>query len=214
MRRRCASHDRRQTAFAAKRGDSRGARTAAWPSRLRRCGAGRIDAPAYLDLLARLYGFHQLFEAEFVKAPPVLADAINLANRRRSELIAGDLGALGIAGGVADLSLCPTLPRCLTEPQWLGALYVTEGPTLGGAQIARALARAGFAREQRQFCEAYGERRGWMWRTFLDRLEAHADDSEAAVQAENSAQTTFDVFEAWMLNWQGAADFTLSSTAV
>ena len=176
--------------------------------------AGRLDASAYRDLLARLYGFHQPFEAEFINAPLAMADAINLANRRRSDAIAGDLGSLGIAGDVAALPKCRTLPHCVSEPQWLGALYVIEGSTLGGAQIARALERAGFAREQLQFFEAYGERRGWMWRTLLDRLERHAGDNEAAAQAEISAQATFDAFEAWMLNWQGAAGVTLSSTAV
>ena len=167
--------------------------------------AGRLDMCAYRDLLARLYGFHQPFEAEFVKAPPAMADAIALASRRRSEALAEDLCSLGLAGGVTALPLSRALPSCVSEPQWLGALYVTEGSTLGGAQIARALERAGFTSAQRRFFEAYGERRGWMWRTLLDRLESHADDSDAAAQAESSAQALFEAFEAWMRDWRGAA---------
>jgi len=41
----------------------------------------------------------------------------------------------------------------------LGALYVTEGSTLGGTEIERALTRAGVPAARRHFFTAYGERR-------------------------------------------------------
>lgn len=166
--------------------------------------AGRLDPAAYGDLLGRLYGFHRRFEAGFADAPPEMAEAIELHARARSQALARDLGELGQATRVDALPLCQTLPCLTTEPQWLGALYVTEGSTLGGAQIARALAEAGFASGQRQFFEAYGERRSAMWRSFLARLDRHADDEQAASDAEQAALAAFDAFETWMRDWRGA----------
>lgn len=167
--------------------------------------AGRLDARAYRDLLARLYGFHQPFEAEFAKAPPDMARAIELGSRRRSQALVQDLRSLGFAADETELPLCRALPNCICEPEWLGALYVTEGSTLGGAPIARALEQAGFTTAQRRFFEAYGERRGAMWRTLLARLESHADDPGAAKKVERSAQALFEAFEVWMRDWDGAA---------
>jgi heme oxygenase len=166
--------------------------------------AGRLGASAYRDLLARLYGFHRRFEAGFAEAPAEMADAIELRARARSEALARDLESLGSASHVETLPLCEAVPSLETEPQWLGALYVTEGSTLGGAAIARALAASGFKSDQRHFFEAYGDRRSQMWRSFLARLERHAGDEAAAREAQSAAQSAFDAFETWMRDWRSA----------
>ena len=167
--------------------------------------AGRVGPDDYCDMLARLYGFHKAFEAGFAAAPTDMAEAIELSTRTRSRHLQEDLVAFGLGAHIADLPLCPTPPRGPSEPQWLGALYVTEGSTLGGTEIGRTLERAGFPDNRRHFFTAYGERRSEMWRGFLARLETHADDPAAADAAEAAALDAFARFEAWMADWQGAA---------
>jgi heme oxygenase len=166
--------------------------------------SGKIAANDYRDLLARLYGFHRGFEVDFARAPVAMAQAIALPQRARAAALAEDLRALGLAGEIEALPLCPAPLGLETEPQWLGALYVSEGSTLGGAAIARALAQAGFGVEQRHFFEAYGAQRSQMWRSFLARLECHAHDHVAAAEAQSAAKATFAAFERWMRDWRGA----------
>lgn len=162
--------------------------------------SGEITPSAYRDLLTRLYGFQAPFEAAAERAPRELRDAIDMAARAKTTLIAADLAALGFAGRLEDLPRCETLPEWGDEAEWLGALYVTEGSTLGGAQIAKALARSPHpeTREARRFFLAYGEKRGQMWRSLLDRLETLADDEAADSRSRLAAATTFAAFEAWM----------------
>ena len=164
--------------------------------------SGRIAASDYRDLLARLYGFHCGFEADFASAPATMAEAIALPARRRSARLAEDLRALDIADAIEALPLCPAPLALETEPQWLGALYVTEGSTLGGVAISRALAQAGFTAAQRRFFEGYGALGSQMWRSFLARLETHAHDPRAAAEAQQAAQAAFAAFEAWMARWR------------
>ncbi len=167
--------------------------------------SGRIAARDYRDLLARLYGFHRGFEADFDRAPAEMAEAVALPARRRSAALAEDLRALGFGDDIEALPLWSAPLALETEPQWLGALYVSEGATLGGAAISRALAEAGFGSAQRHFFEGYGERRSTMWRNFLARLETHAHIPEAAAAAEQAAQATFVAFEEWMTRWADQA---------
>ena len=84
-------------------------------------------------------------------------------------------------------------------------MYVTEGSTLGGAQIARALENIRPDGKGRRFFLAYGERRSEMWRLFVARLESIGDDPAAAAAAEISALRTFEEFETWMRDWRDAA---------
>jgi len=166
---------------------------------------GRIGEADYRDLLARLYGFHEAFEAGFAAAPAALAAAIDLPARHRAAHLTQDLADFGLATRIGALPLCPSPPRPPSEPQWLGALYVTEGSTLGGTEIERALTRAGVPAARRHFFTAYGERRSQMWRQFLDRLETHAADDVAAQAVEAAALDAFAQFETWMAGWRGAA---------
>ena len=172
----------------------------------RAAAAGSLTLAEYRDLLARLFGFHEAFDAAFPSAPAAFARAIDLHARSRSEALAQDLAALGVAPRIPALPLCATAPRPKSEPQWLGALYVTEGSTLGGAQIARALEALGIGEDGRRFFTAYGDLRSAMWRLFLARLETWAEDPEASAEVEASALAAFESFEVWMRDWAGAAE--------
>lgn len=168
--------------------------------------SGHIALPAYRDLLARLYGFHRAFDAAFATAPAELAEAIRLPARARSADLLRDLVALG-AEEVEALPICMGAPQPRSEAEWLGALYVTEGSTLGGAQIARSLQGLVTGEDGRRFFLAYGERRSEMWRLFLARLETFGANPEAASDVEAAAVRTFEAFENWMRDWRGAAQW-------
>ena len=158
---------------------------------------GDIAQADYVDLLARLYGFHRPFERA-ARA----AGAFDLAGRGRADMLAADLAALGVGAG--GLPTCADVPVAGGGPGWLGALYVVEGSTLGGVPIARALGQA-YPEDQRRFFLGYGERQGAMWRDLVARLETLAGDDAAADAAVAAAQGTFALFEDWMRDWRGAA---------
>ena len=85
----------------------------------------------------------------------------------------------------------------------LGALYVVEGSTLGGLQIARAL--KGYIGDEsgagRSFFLGRGEQRSAMWSAFL-KTGTLAEAAEQARDAIDSAAATFATFEAWMADWK------------
>jgi heme oxygenase len=90
--------------------------------------------------------------------------------RRKASLILADLRALG---GLPAPPLRP-FPGLAgwRAGDALGALYVLEGATLGGAVLARRLGDLGLCRERGgRFLDPYGEERGRMWRLFLEALE-------------------------------------------
>ena len=115
-----------------------GARAAAPPARLRR-PAGRHDrarrlrrpAAPPVRLPPRRRG------ERWRGAPSLRPFGIDLAARRRSALLLDDLAFLGAPA--APLPAPPVLPALRSAAQALGCLYVTEGSTLGGRELARRL---------------------------------------------------------------------------
>jgi heme oxygenase len=113
-----------------------------------------------------------------------------------------------------DPSAAATLPlwrpsfRLVSKGSLLGALYVLEGSTLGGVQIARALEDRvdGDLGKARLFFVGRGERQGTMWRELVEELESLRDDDEEAMRAEDAAVTTFKAFEDWMAGWRTEVD--------
>jgi heme oxygenase len=165
--------------------------------------AGAISRSDYRDLLARLYGFHIAFDAEMTKAPLDLARALDLAGRGRAGLIADDLAGLGAEPRrIAALPRCLGLPALRSEGDFLGALYVVEGSTLGGQFIARALEAA--VGDNRRFFLGHGGEHGRLWRSFVARLDRLDAEPALAADAERSALAAFAAFERWMANWRGA----------
>jgi heme oxygenase len=165
--------------------------------------AGTISTEAYRDLLARLYGFHAAFEDRMRAAPEAFARWIELPARARAGLIVEDLLALGAARETIDtLPRCEELPPLRGEGDRLGALYVVEGSTLGGAFIAKALTRS--AANARRFFGGHGVNHGRLWRNLVKALDQLDDIPEEADLAERAALSTFAAFERWMTNWEGA----------
>jgi heme oxygenase len=171
--------------------------------------AGTIEVSDYRRLLVRLYGFHRPFEDIARLAADVFRIDLDMSARSRLPLLLADLQAIGLnPNAAATLPLWRPSVRLVSKGSLLGALYVLEGSTLGGVQIARALKhRVGNGLGNALlFFVGREERRGAMWRELLEELESLREDDEEAMRAEDAAVTTFKSFEDWMAGWRTEVD--------
>ncbi len=171
--------------------------------------AGTIETPDYRRLLVRLYGFHRPFEDLARSAMDVFGIDLDMSARARSPLLLADLQAIGLAPNTAaTLPLWRPSVRLGSKGSVLGALYVLEGSTLGGVQIARALkTRVGNGLGKALlFFVGRGARQGAMWRDLLEELKSLREDDDEAMQAEDAAVATFKAFEDWMAGWRTEVD--------
>jgi heme oxygenase len=156
---------------------------------------GRLDRAGYAALLRRMLGFHRAVEAALDAAPSLSPWGIDVAGRRRAWLIEADLLALGVPGEAPPLTPLPPLDSAARA---LGCLYVTEGSTLGGRQLARALdGLLPPGPEGRRFLLGHGEAHAAMWRTCCQALEACGADPDRRAEMLAAAAATFAAFEAW-----------------
>ena len=166
--------------------------------------SGAIARADYGLLLARLWGFHTAFEQVLEDASRTLGLAIDMKARARAPMLEEDLATLGYSAlQIARLPRCDAMLRLRNAPECLGALYVVEGSTLGGLQIARALCGLfdGEDGAGRKFFLGYGAAHGAMWRGFLDQLDVLSGDEAREAQAIEGAVRTFADFESWMNGW-------------
>ena len=158
---------------------------------------GSITAEDYVQLLARLLGFHRAYEAALAEACIEAVDA-SLLPVKRSESLALDLAALGVEHAtIAHLPVCAKIARPSNRAELLGARYVVEGSALGGQLIARALEQS-FGDNRRFFLFQPGTE----WRALTGLLEALAEDPAAVEAAAKAASTIFLNFEIWMDGWK------------
>jgi heme oxygenase len=159
--------------------------------------AGTIGPDAYADLLRRLFAFHRAVEQALAAASPLHEFGIDIAARRRSSLLLDDLAFLGAAA--APLPAPPILPALGSAAQALGCLYVTEGSTLGGRELARRLDHllAPGSAEGRRFLLGHGPHHGTMWREFCAALELCGGIPERRAEMIGTALAVFAVFGSW-----------------
>lgn len=158
-------------------------------------------------VLGRMHSFWTTAEAgldAWAAARPDDATDVDWAARRRADLFAADLDALGARthGGPG-----PDLPAPASTDEALGTMYVLEGSTLGGVFIDRHLATlpalAGIGRLSA--FSPYGERTGAQWAAFRRSVRDHVargGDPDALVGA---ARRTFTVMAAWCSEVQHSA---------
>lgn len=167
-----------------------------------------IGRDEYRILLARLYGFHRPFDAIMEQAAQRFDCRLDIESRKRARSLELDLQSLGLDAGAIDrLATCTRLFRPATRGELMGALYVVEGSTLGGLQLARALSSL-FGPEGidgRRFFFGYGESHSAMWQTFLNELDACDDDGVPEEEIFAGAIHTFGEFETWMNDWRDGA---------
>jgi heme oxygenase (biliverdin-IX-beta and delta-forming) len=159
----------------------------------------------YRRYLGRMLGFHAPMEDRFARHRELAAIGFDAPARRKQHLLRADLAALGPAeldpGTAArPLPVAADLPAIDDLASALGAAYVLEGSTLGGAFILSRM-RARFAHligVATQFLDGYRGATGAMWRDFTALAERHLAGEPAAGAAVAAARATFEKLTAWL----------------
>src|SRR5262249_9623850 len=86
-------------------------------------------------LLGRWYGFFATYEEKLAAVSPAWGKLVY--DRRKTPSLLVDLSTHGLDPN--HQALCDSLPPINNEAEMFGAMYVTEGSTLGGRFIARQL---------------------------------------------------------------------------
>jgi heme oxygenase (biliverdin-IX-beta and delta-forming) len=156
-----------------------------------------LDRERLADVLDRMHGFWLAAEAgldRWAAGHPGDAAAVDWPRRRRADLFAADLGALGGTPG----NLRPRLPDPGGTDAALGRLYVLEGSTLGGAFIDRHLASLPqFAGLRLRAFSPYGADTGAMWAAFRRVVRRRVDSGGDADVMVDSARGTFRQLAGW-----------------
>ena len=145
----------------------------------------RLDVPSrcrtpgqYTALLAGFRAVYAPLE-QALDASALTATAVpDWPQRRKAGWLVADLRDLGAT--TPPLPAGPA-PRCAAEV--VGAVYVMEGATLGGAVVVRALRAAFREPPPHRFFASYGAGRGAMWAAFRRSVERLDVDPAPAVDA-------------------------------
>lgn len=149
-----------------------------------------ITLAHYQSVLRRFALFMPAWEDEIATIlPPHLRGWFQ--PRRRAHLLAQDLNVLGCSG-MPDASW--PVPRYRSRDEALGAIYVMEGSTLGGAVITRrlqadlALTPVGGA----AYFHGHGPNAGAMWKAFKALLDDELSSTIDRAAAVEGATRTFE----------------------
>lgn len=158
--------------------------------------ASVASAADYVRLLTTLFSFYAPLEARLDSIEGLEAALPDWPARRKSHLLAADLAALGADIPARNAATYAALAEVADVTAAFGALYVSEGATLGGAIVGPNIhATLGDAREAFAFYGCYGPQIGARWRDFIAALAHEADAGPAATeQIVTSACLTFHAF--------------------
>lgn len=151
---------------------------------------------SYRQFLERWYGWYLPWEQMAASQPyPEIVEFMR--PRWKTPMLQSDLEVLS-SGKLERLPEAGVfVPK--SEAEWIGAIYVLEGSTLGGQIISRRIEERLPLSHGRgySFFRSYGERVGSMWNEF--RQFAHktvsSDKSETTVAA---ADRTFSALHRWL----------------
>lgn len=157
-----------------------------------------IAVDHYRDLMISFYRIHVVLEPRLENLFGDFADPLlDWPGRRKLGRLISDLGTLGVVPAAVTALPPAALPAGDDLAFGFGALYVTEGATLGGQLIARNLSTRADLAAASSYFTPYGDQVGRRWRDLrvvmrrwvgLDRARA-----DAVVAA---AVGTFLAFEA------------------
>jgi heme oxygenase len=169
-----------------------------------------FDIASYQRLLERFYGFYAAFEPaagfepDTVQSLQLRQMIPNCQERRKLPMLKDDLRWLGLGSrAVAQLPVCSMLPELSSAAALFGALYVTEGSTLGGQVICRQLSPSLHLSPGRgaSFFNGYGVETGSRWKAFTSALCQFAAVSRGAdleTVMVDSAIATFKSIALWL----------------
>lgn len=151
----------------------------------------------YQALLHQLYRFYVHHEQQLA----TLAEKADLEMNHRltkSEALRRDLENLGVEPPVPGFELRSPLHQ--TPATQLGALYVTEGATLGGQIITKHLQKTLNLQPHHGlwFFSGYGLETGRMWQKLGQSLRIHLSEPAQIEEAVASANATFKDLESFL----------------
>lgn len=156
-----------------------------------------IETPVqYGDLLKCFYGYFSRVE-EQLSLFLSNYDIPKYDERRKAHVIVQELESIGLpfSSGLADI------PQIDTKAKAMGAMYVSEGSTLGGKIIAKIIGgNLGIDPAQLRFFNYYGDNTEAMWKGFSDALNDYADSIDQPGRDEmiQAAIDTFHYFKNWI----------------
>ena len=165
-----------------------------------------MSLETYRSRLLMLHSFYRDVEPTIVSHAGWAELGIDMRERRKLPLLASDLAFVEerLRRGEADTAREATGAPITTEldspihwlasfPAALGAAYVLEGSTLGGAILYRHLSRVLDLGEGpgARFFHCYGEETGTRWKQFVDALNRAPLDAEGMRCAVAGAVGTF-----------------------
>lgn len=160
-----------------------------------------ITRETYTQLLARFYGYYAPIERQLTGRREWQLLEVDFDSRLKTPSLAADLQALGIAH--ETLPQATELPELKTAAQMMGYLYVAEGSTLGGQQIARHLKDTldlGVD-EGLRFFYGYGPGTGPRWHETVGLLTAYGERATDG-ELDDACQAANDTF-ATLARWLG-----------
>ncbi|WP_242666463.1 MULTISPECIES: biliverdin-producing heme oxygenase [Parafrankia] len=157
-----------------------------------------ISQARYRDVMIAFYRLHLVLEPRLDALFGEFEDPLlDWPGRHKLGSLIQDLHALGVTPDTLTALPAAAVPAMDDVAAGFGALYVTEGATLGGQLIARYLgARADLAGAYSYFTP-YGDQVGRRWRDLRMVLRRWVGTDEARAEAVvTAALATFLAFEA------------------
>ena len=146
----------------------------------------------YVALLCVLWGFQAPLER--LLAHQDLPSAVDWPGRRRLGALAADLTDLGVTG--ASLPEAAGLPALAGPGAVWGALYVSEGATLGG-RVLRRQVQARLGPVPVRFLDGRGDRTQPMWRDLGRLADLYVTSQQGRQLARQTAIQAFAAFSTW-----------------
>jgi heme oxygenase len=154
--------------------------------------SGTLTLEQYATLIEKNYLIHAIVEKAMADCGFIPAE-FELTQRNKTQSLLNDLTLLN--------KTVPALPsfniQYTNMAEALGAMYVLEGATLGGAYIFKALQRNPVVAPLGKFnyYSVCGEKIGPNWKAFQEGLIANINTTELEDKAIESAKKTFDLFK-------------------
>lgn len=156
----------------------------------------KVNTPDdYIGLLKLMYGYYEPLQQRIFQ---FVGDTSLAARTRMAGNILNDIKEIDSDHDL-DINLCNDLPNLHSLAASLGALYVTEGSTLGGKIITKMIAKqVGISNDKAfSFFNAYGEETDLMWNEFKQVINA-VPTAEEKAEMIASARDTFEKFNGWI----------------
>lgn len=164
--------------------------------------SGRLTLEEYKKLIITNLLLNKAFEQQWSTLGFDLPEQLMLEQRRKTKSLEKDATILGVSvPAVSDISFPED-----TYEAFMGALYVFEGSTLGGAIIHKQLKQNPNLSEVEKFhfYSCYGDRLGMMWKIFLEHLTEIEDITDVDKTIE-AAKATFDITKDTFMRMSQAA---------